>query len=167
MLTGMQYLKPKHYRQLFGLSMLISLLVLSCTDLKGEYGITNVDLGNGRSIEILASNDAEVSQSFYYQVRVDQKIIVSLFMICVGHDHGQLKFQTRLAKDGDLVGIFEQKHPEEMLALHEFKSNATWPGLLSDNISTEYKKSGALLLKELQAEHHNIQLRLADGRACE
>ena len=163
----MQDLKPKQYRRLFALSVLISLLVLSCCGLSGEYRITNFDLGKGRSIEILASNDAEVSQSFYYQVKVDQKIIVPLVMICVGHDRGQLKFQTILAKDGDLVGIFEQKHPEEMLALHDFKLNATWPGSLSDSNSTQYKQSGTLLLKELQAEHQTRQLKLADGRACE
>ena len=111
----MQTLKPKYYRRLCGLSLLVSLLVLSCTDIPGQYEITNFDLGKGRLIELLASNDAEVSQSFYYQVKVDQKIIVPLFMICVGHDRGQLKFGTILAKDGDLVGIFEQKHPRNCL----------------------------------------------------
>ena len=140
-------------------------LSLSCTDLSGEYEIANFDLGKGRSIEILASEDAEVSQSFYYQVKVDRKIIVPLVMICVGHDRGQLKFNTLLAKDGDVVGIFEQKHPQEILAIHDFKLNATWPGLLSDNKSTEFRQSGTLLLRELQTEHENIQL--AEGRACE
>ena len=72
-----------------------------------------------------------------------------------------------LAKDGDIAGIFEQKHPQEMLAIHDFKLNATWPGLLSDNKSTEYKQSGTLLLEELQAEHRNIHLQLSEGRACE
>ncbi|MCA1575777.1 MAG: hypothetical protein LC794_00275 [Acidobacteria bacterium] len=85
---------------------LVILLALSCTGASGEYQITNFDVGKGRSIEILASEDAEVSQSFYYQVRVNQKVVVPLFMICVGHDRGQLKFQTLLAKDGDLVGIY-------------------------------------------------------------
>lgn len=125
------------------------------------------DLGNGRSIEILASKDAEASQSFYYHVKVDQKVVVPLFMICVGHDRGQLEFKTLIAEDGDVVGIFEQKRPEEMLAIHDFKANATWPGLLSPDSRTEFTLSGTLLLKKLQAEHQHIQLTLADGRACE
>ena len=69
----------------------------------------------------------EVSQSIYYQVKVDQKIVIPLCMICAGHDRGQLKFKTLLAKDGDLVGIFEQKFPQEILAIHDFKSNNSWP----------------------------------------
>ena len=97
--------------------------------MSGEYGIKNFDLGKGRSIELLASNDAEVSQSFYYQVKVDQKIIVPPFMICVGHDRGQLKFRTILAKDGDLVGIFEQKHPGELLALHDLTTRRRRPAI--------------------------------------
>jgi len=160
----MRLLKPKDYRRLPGWSVLILLLCVSCTGVSGEYEITNFDLGKGRSIEILASEDAEVSQSFYYQVKVDQKIVVPLFMVCVGHDRGQLKFKTLVAKDGDLVGIFEQKRPEEMLAIHDFTSNATWPGLLN---RSDQKHSGTLLLKELQAEHQNKQLMLANGRACE
>lgn len=164
---GRRVLITKRYGQLLGLTILAMFLSLSCTDLSGQYEITKFDLGKGRSIEILASEDAEVTQSFYYQVKVDRKIAVPLVMICVGHDRGQLKFNTLLAKEGDLVGVFEQKHPQEMLAIHDFKLNATWPGLLSDTKSTEYKQSGTLLLKELQAEHQNIQLQLAEGRACE
>jgi hypothetical protein len=149
------------------LTVLILLVSLSCTGASGQYEITKFDLGKGRSIEILASEDAEVSQSFYYQVRVDEKIVVPLVIICVGHDRGQLMFKTLLAKEGDVVGIFEQKHPEEMLAIHDFKSNATWPGLPGPDQEAEFKLSGNLLLRDLQAEHQNMQLTLADGRACE
>lgn len=147
--------------------VLMLLFALSCTDVPGEYEMATFDLGKGRSIEILASHNAEVSQSFYYQVKVDQKIVVPLVMICVGHDHGQLQFKTLVAKDGDLVGIFEQQRPEEMLAIHDFKSNATWPGALSPEIQTDFKSSGTLLLRDLQAEHQNLRLTLAAGRACE
>lgn len=84
-------------------------------------------------------------------------------MICVGHDRGQLEFKTLLAKGGDVVGIFEQKRPEEMLAIHDFNANATWPGLLSQDIQTDFKLSATLHLKDLQAEHQNMQLTLADG----
>jgi hypothetical protein len=159
--------KTKPFALLSALSVLILLVSLSCTGVSGEYEITNFDLGNGRTVEILASEDAEVSQSFYYQVRVNKKIVVPLVMICVGHDRGQLTFKTLPAKDGDLVGIFEQKQPEEMLAIHDFKSNATWPGFLAPDQEAEFRLSGNLLLRDLQAEHQNMQLTLANGRACE
>ena len=149
------------------LGVLMLLASLSCTGVPGQYEIVTFDLEKGRSVEILASHDAEVSQSFYYQVKVGQKIVVPLVMICVGHDRGQLEFKTLVAKDGDLVGIFEQKRPEEMLAIHDFKANATWPGSLSPDIETDFKLSGTLLLRDLQAEHQTLRLTLADGRACE
>jgi hypothetical protein len=54
-----------------------------------------------------------------------------------------------------------------MLAIHDFKSNATWPGLLGPDQEAEFRLSGNLLLRDLQAEHQNRQLTLANGRACE
>ena len=153
--------------RLLGLSVTMLLVSFSCTDIAGEYEITRFDLGKGRSIEILASEDAEVSQSFYYQVKVDGKTIVPLVMICVGHDRGQLKFNMLAAKDGELIGIFEQKRPQQMLAIHDFKRNATWPGVLSPDQEADFKMSGGLLLRDLQTEHQNKQLTLADGQACE
>ena len=163
----MRVLKTKRHLSLSMLGVLILLPSLSCTDVPGQYEIVTFDLGKGRSIEILASHNAEVSQSFYYQVKVDQKIVVPLVTICVGHDHGQLQFKTLVAKDGDLAGIFEQQRPEEMLAIHDFKSNATWPGSLIPEIETDFKSSGTLLLRDLQTEHQNLRLKLAEGRACE
>ena len=157
----------KQNLHLSGLSLLMSIILISCTA-SGEYEVQTFDLGKGRSIEIFASENVEVSQSFYYQVKVDQKITIPLFRICGGHDRGQLKFKTLLAKDGDLVGIFEQKYPQEILAIHDFKSNASWPRMLSGyNSPEEHEEYGAALLKDLQAEHEDIQLKLGHERACE
>jgi hypothetical protein len=85
----------------------------------------------------------------------------------MGHDRAQLKFNTLLAKDGDLVGIFEQKRPEQILALHDFKAKATWPGMLTREQQGAFRMSGGLLLRDLQAEHQNIELRLSSDGACE
>lgn len=162
----MQVPKTEHYLQLLSMMVLLVLLV-SCTA-SGEYEIETFDLGNGRTIEIFASNDAEVSQSFYYQVKVDGTIVASLCMMCVGHDRGQLKFRTLLAKDGDLVGIFEQKFPEEILAIHDFKANASWPRMpMEYKNPEEHEQYGEALLKDLQAEHEGIQFRLGHKNACE
>jgi len=153
----MSWFSTQHHWRLLSVALVVLVMLVSCTA-TGEYEIETFDLGKGHSIEILASEDAEVSQSFYYQVKVGQKIVASLCMICVGHDHGQLKFKTLSASDGDLVGIFEQKFPQEILAIHDFKSNSSWP---------RQEGSGATLLNELQAEHKDIQLTLGHRQACE
>jgi hypothetical protein len=166
-MTGTSIRKTIVHTLRLGLSVSMLLVLLSCTDIPGEYEITRFDLGKGRLIEIFASENAEVSQSFYYQVKVDGKIIVPHVMVCVGHDRGQLKFNTLIAKDGDLVGIFEQKRREQILALHDFRAKATWPGVLSGDQQGEFRMSGGLLLRDLQAEHQNIELRLSSDRSCE
>ena len=163
----MRVLNAQHYLWLRPVTVLFLVILVSCT-VSGEYEIETFDLGKGRSIEILASKYMEVSQSFYYQVKVDQKIVIPLFRMCSGHDSGQLKFETLLAKQGDLVGIFEQKYPQEILVIHDFRSNASWPRMLEGYKSqAEYEQYGAALLKELQSEHKNIELKLGQERACE
>jgi hypothetical protein len=132
----------------------------------GEYEMANFELGQQRAIQILASRYVEVTQSFYYQVKVDGKVVVPLFMICGGIDRGQLEFRPLLARDGDLVGIFEKQYPQEILAIHDFKTNASWPALLSYGSTEEYYKYGEALLKGLQAEHQNLNLKLGADRAC-
>ncbi len=153
----MQVLKAQHYLWLRCVTVLFLILFVSCAA-SGEYEIETFNLGKDRSIELLASEDVEVSQSFYCQVKVDQKIVVPLFMICVDNNRGQLKFKTLLAEQGDLVGIFEQEYPQEILTIHDFRSNASWPRMLNGYKSpAEYEQYGAEVLKEDQAEHKNIE----------
>lgn len=139
--------------------MIICLLLISasCEQL-GEYQVATLDVGKGRSIEIFATNHVEVSQGILYQVKVDQNIVVSLTLMCTGLDNGKLKFKTLLAKDGDLVGVFEQKYPDEILAIHDFRSNVSWPRGSEEN--------GAELFKQLQAEHLNMKLTLGQKHGC-
>lgn len=144
------------------------LLLLGCASCSasGEYELETFDLGQHRSIQILASYELEVTQSIYYQVKVDDNIVIPVFMICVGIDRGQLRFGTLLAKGGDLVGIFEKRYPQEILAVHDFKTGASWPRLLSYGSTEEYYRYGEALLKELQAEHQNVKLKLGHELAC-
>jgi len=152
------------YRSIAG--VLLSLLFVSCS-VSGQYEIATFDLGKQRSIQILASEYIEVTQSIYYQVKVDGKVVIPLFMICSTLDHGQLDFQALLARDGDLVGVFEKELPQEILVVHDFKTNASWPRVLSYNSTDEYYQFGAALLKQLQAEHPNLELKLGSDRACD
>jgi hypothetical protein len=110
----------------------------------------------------------EVTQSFYYQVRVGDRIIVPICMICAGHDTGKFKFKTIVAKKGDLfslVGVYEQKYPDEILAMHDFSSNTTWPS--GKESPTHLNQLGEELLKELQVEHKEIKLKKGQDSACE
>ena len=145
----------------------ISLLFISAScEQTGEYEIATLDLGKGRSIDISASNHIEVSQSIYYEVTVDGKVVVPLTMMCAGLDNGKLKFQTIFAKDGDLVGVFEQKYPNEILAIHDFKSNVSWPRGFDHNPPIENEKIGESFLKQLQVEHMNINFQLGQKYGC-
>lgn len=84
-------------------------------------------------------------------------------MICAGHDRGQLEFKTLLAKGGDVVGIFAQSVRRRCLQFMISRRMPPGPGLLSRDIQTDFKLSATLHLKDLQAEHQNRQLTLADG----
>src|SRR5829696_6458107 len=146
--------------------VLLLLIFVSCSA-SGQYEIVTFDVGQHRSIQILASEYWEVTQSFYYQVKVDEKVVVPLFRMCGGIDRGQLEFKTLFAKGGEFVGIYEKRYPNDILALHDFKTNASWPALLSYGSRDEYYKFGEALLKELQAEHQDLNLKLDEERACE
>lgn len=147
------------------LTLVLALISASC-EASGEYEMETFDLGNGRSIEILASKHLEVTQSFYYQVKVNQQVVVPIVMICVGIDRGQLKFKTLFAKSGDLVGVFEQRNPQEILAIHDFKTNTTWPGAVTDGGSERYQQHEATLLQQLQIEHPEMTLKMGQNHAC-
>ena len=96
---------------------------------------------------------------------VDGKIIVPIFRICSGHDSGKLNFRTITAKNGDLVGVFEQRYPNDILALHDFNSNRTWPEARDKSLA-EVEQLRSDLLRELQAEHQNLTLQTETGRGC-
>ena len=136
-------------------------MISSCKDPKGQYLITTLDAGSGRTIEILASEEMEVTQSIYYRVKVNGEIVVPLGMICGGHDTGKLKFETIMAKNGDLVGVFEERYPNDILAMHDFKSSRTWPQFFD-----QHGQWGDELLNELQAEHKELKLKKGSGIGC-
>ena len=160
----MRVLKGKNL--LRSITSVLFLLGFASCSASGEYELVTFDLGQQRSIQILASENLEVTQSIYYQVKVDGNIVIPLSMICGGIDRGQLEFGTLLAKRGDLVGIFEKRFPQEILAVHDFKTDASWPRLLSYGSTEAYYKYGEALLKELQAEHQNVKLKLGYKFAC-
>ena len=101
-----------------------------------------------------------------FRSKVDEKVVVPLIMICGGIAYSHLEFKTLVANGGDLVGIFEKRYPQDILAVHDFKTNASWPSVLSYDSTDEYYEFGEALLKKLQAEHRNLDLKLDNARAC-
>ena len=88
------------------LGLVASFLILaslSCARGEGEYEISKIELGQQRSIQILASET--VYQAFYCQVSVDSKIVVPLFLIYSGHDSPAVIFH--------IGGCYQQKDREE------------------------------------------------------
>jgi len=91
--------------------------------LRDEYPVTTFEVGQDKSIVILAATEWELSQPFYYEVRVNGEVVVPKFLICGGKDDGKFKFNVMSAKGGHLVGVFAEKYPREVLALHDFSEN--------------------------------------------
>ena len=149
-----------NYRNLV-LSLPLLLANLSCEGPKGEYLITSLNPGPGRTIEILASYDVDGGRGIYYRVNVNGETVAPLSLMCVGLDTDKLKFKTITANNGDLVGVFEERYPLEILAMHDFKMNRTWP---HDRIA--HGQWGDELLRELQSAHSDRKFQLGEGSGC-
>src|ERR1051325_8229578 len=93
------------------LSLLVLLGTLSCAPPKGEYLVTTLNVGPGRTIEILASYDVDGGRGIFYRVNANGQKVVPRWLMCVGLDTGKLKFKTITANSGDLVGVFEERYP--------------------------------------------------------
>lgn len=137
---------------------------LAC-DSKSEYEIAQIKVSPRWTIDILASSEMEVSQSIYYRVRVDDEVVVPLFRICSGHAGRGQRFNVITAKEGALVGVYEARYPDEILALHDFNSNETWPSAPTRTVD-ENEKVRQELLDQLQKEHPNLNLRTGRGSGC-
>ena len=113
---------------------------------------------------ILAATEWELSQPFYYEVRVNGEVVVPKFLICGGKDDGKFKFNVMSAKGGHLVGVFAEKYPREVLALHDFSENLTWPGALKNESETHNPPTRKRLLDELQRENLDDKLTIGNPR---
>jgi hypothetical protein len=53
------------------------------------------------------------------------------------------------AKNGDLIGIAEERSPNTILVVHDFNSGQTWPGKCFYDSPEQCRKKGASLLENL------------------
>lgn len=138
---------------------------LSCGHLAEDYfTISNFNLGQDRSVVISAASEWELSQPFFYEVRVGSEIVVSKSRICNGRVSSGVEFGTLVAEGGNTVGIFMKKYPEEILAVHNFSENFTWPGHIKGRSETEKTVLRAASIDLLQKEHPDMQLKTGNPR---
>ena len=149
-----------NYRSLV-LSLFVLLNNLSCAPPKGHYLVTTLNVGPGRTIEILASYDVDGGRGISYRVKLNGQTVAPLGLMCVGIDTDKLNFKTITANNGDLVGVFEQRYPDDILAMHDFKSNRSWPSGYQ-----EHGQWGDELLRELQEVHSDRKFQTGNGRGC-
>ena len=142
---------------------MFGLMCLACADiLYGQYVVTSLGVGQGREIVILADNMYDNGRGFYYQVKVNNQVVVPMSYICAGRDSGSLKFRTLIGKNGNLVGLFEERRPGSILAIHDFSSGETWPRPHYDEPPENRWKIGELLLQELQSEYPDRRLEIGE-----
>jgi hypothetical protein len=148
--------------------ILAALVLISGTlacDSVGEYEIAQIKVSPRWTIEILASREVDVFQSIYYRVRVDDEVVVLTSRICSGYANRAHQFQIITAKEGTLVGVYEARYPDEILALHDFNNNETWPAAPT-RTRDENEKVRQELLDQLQKEHPNLNLNTGRGSGC-
>ena len=137
---------------------------LSC-DSKGEYEIAQIKVSPRWTIDILASREIEVSQSIYYRVKVDDVVVVPVSRICSGFAGRGEQFKIFTAEAGTLVGVYEARFPNEILALHDFNKNETWPSAPT-RTRDESEQVRQDLLQRLQKEHSSLNFKTGSGSGC-
>ena len=120
-----------------------------------------IELGNGRSILILTSDEAFETPAWYYEVHVNGQIIVPmtfLYGACCSDD----KYEVLSSRDNNVVGLVLTKRPNELIAAHNFASGASWPrGRDTDTILQRLER-GRTLRDVLQADNPPGKLILSD-----
>lgn len=145
----------------------LTLLALSACESNRQYVLQRLDVGDNRSILILADVAGEISTGIYYQVKVGEEMVVSTCRICgAAKDLDLLNFKILSAAGGTLVALYEETDPERILALHDVSRGRSWPRGAPSEWSSDIDNRGEELLKQLRQEYPNSNLRLSGGGAC-
>ena len=151
--------------RVMALAALVLISAIVACDSKGEYEIAQIKVSPRWTIDILASRELEVSQSIYYRVKVDDVVVVPIFNICNGFAGRGQQFKIFTAEAGTLVGVYEARFPNEILALHDFNKNETWPSAPT-RTRDENERVRQDLLQRLQKEHPGINFKTGSGSGC-
>lgn len=130
-----------------------------------QYVVTEIPVGDGRTVVISTDSVCEISCSILYEVKVGDETVSSMCRIAYG-DAESLTFKTLFAKGGNLVAIYEETWPERLLLLHDFSTGKGWPRSLPDEYGTDTDGRGVKLLAEMQKEHPERKYLTASGDAA-
>ena len=150
------------------LLLLCALIVvaLSACEWNREYLLKRLPAGENRSIIILADTGAEITSTIFYQVKLGDQTVVSTYRICnAAKDPRSLSFKTLSASGGNLIAVYEETNPESIVVLHDFSEGKSWPRGVPEENDSEITRTGERLLKQLQQEYPNSNLKL-NGEAC-
>lgn len=132
---------------------------LSCSQ---QYVVSRLGIPGAREIVILTDYYFENDRKYSYEIVANGESIVPTTALCVGDDPEKLRFEVVLGKQGDIVGLVENKRPGEVLMLYDLKSGESWPHALPSESFENQKTRGLKLLEKLQAEEPARVLKLGD-----
>ena len=117
-------------------------------------------------IVIFTDSFQEVAQALYYEIHTGAVVSVPMtFFDVTDIDKGVTtsSFKVIGGENSDLVGMSYASDPESILVMQDFFSDESWPraGYSEDHDST--RERGEDLLRRLQSESKNPDLRLSDG----
>jgi hypothetical protein len=142
------------------------MLVFSACEWNREYELKRLPAGENRSIVILADTGAEITSTIFYQVTIGDQTVVSTCRICnAAKDPRSLSFKTLSASSGNLIAVYEETNPESIVVLHDFSEGKSWPRGAPEEDDAAITRTGERLLKKLQQEYVNSNLKL-NGEAC-
>jgi len=116
-----------------GLISLFNYLAVHACD---NVPISELVVGNGRTIEVTAASCWEISRSVYYEVKENGKVVTPLFVMTSDGGSDKHQYAVLTAKGGSLIGVIETtRTPHELVILHDFSSGESWPRLRDDEVS--------------------------------
>jgi hypothetical protein len=137
------------------------LLLVFVLLLRGPYA--ELEAGNGRLICIHRDSDLWApSQAYLYQARVDGRA-TSPLTVCAIYAHGVDPEFEVVQTDGSVVGVVESRDMNEVVALHDFSTGRSWPGVPPSMGWEEGYQVARELLDKLNTES-GVVYRLSDRR---
>jgi hypothetical protein len=132
----------------------LSLGVSGCSK---YYRVAELDAGGGRSVSILAERDYDNTQPVYYEVRAEGRVVVPRTYISSiePDDTKRLRLKLVWNKAGSVCGVVDERLPQKLWVLHNFKTGETWPRCESGGLE-RCEQGGEALLHELQKDYPEV-----------
>ena len=139
-----------------GLTSLFRYLVAHACD---PVPISELVVGNGRTIEITAQSCWEISRSVYYEVKENGNVVTPLCAMTFDSGSDRHRYAMLSARGGSLVGVVDTSQtPHELVILHDFGSGESWPRLRDFEVSYDdaVRKKWRGLFDQLKSENPEL-----------